>query len=83
MRSGCCLAVVCCLLVAGCAGFGTGGEECRSDWHPIGERDGFLGAPPQLELYAAQCQTSGAKPDATRYEEGWRAGFSRRPLLSW
>ena len=75
-------AILCCLALAGCA-VGFGSEECRADSHPIGERDGFLGAQPQLELYNERCRSSGAQPDAARYEEGWRAGFYRRPMLSW
>ena len=75
-------AAVSCLIMAGCAGLS--GAECRSsDWYQIGQRDGRLGAQPQLDLYAAQCGQNGARPDAARYTEGWQAGFSERPLPSW
>ncbi len=70
-------AAVSCFILAGCAGFG---EECRdsSDWYQIGQRDGRLGAWPQLEFYAARCPA--VRQDAARYTEGWQAGFGARPL---
>jgi hypothetical protein len=63
------------LLVSGCA------ADCGPDWYQIGERDGRLGAQSQVDYYAARC--SGARPDAARYAEGYRAGFARRPIPNW
>jgi len=61
------------LAVCGCA------ADCGPDWYQIGERDGGLGAQPQIDSYAARC--GGVRPDAGRYAEGYRAGFARRPSV--
>lgn len=63
------------LVISGCA------ADCGPDWYQIGERDGRLGAQSQVEYYAARC--GGARPDAARYAEGYRAGFARRPVPNW
>ncbi len=68
------LAVAALVTLAACAGFGA--PDCDSDWHEVGLRDGFLGAPLQHESYAQRC---GDAVDAVRYLEGWRDGDRRRP----
>jgi hypothetical protein len=75
------LAAVSSLAIAGCASLIE--EECRGDWYQIGQRDGRLGASPQLEIYAARCAPVGVQPDAVRYDEGWKAGFGARPVPTW
>jgi len=73
------LAAASCLMVAGCAELET--RDCRDlDWYKVGQRDGRMGAQPQAEQHAARC---GVTADAARYTEGWRAGFSARPIPSW
>ena len=62
------------LIIGGCA---VSAADCGPDWRAIGERDGVLGAQPQIERYAAKC--GGVIPDAKRYDEGYRDGFGRRP----
>jgi hypothetical protein len=62
------------LAAAGCA------ADCGSDWRSTGERDGRLGAGSQAERYAARC---GVPVDAAAYEEGYRLGFSHRPIPNW
>jgi len=61
------------LLLSGCA------VDCASDWHAVGQRDGRLGAIDQSSSYQRSC--SGV--DTAQYQEGWREGFSHRPLPSW
>jgi hypothetical protein len=63
-----------CAALAGCT------ADCGQDWRQLGERDGRLGASSQLENYAARC---GTRPDAERYNEGYRAGFAQRPIPNW
>ena len=60
------------VLASGCA------ADCGADWYELGARDGRLGAEAQAEVYAARC---GVKPDAARYEEGYRAGSAQRPRV--
>jgi hypothetical protein len=67
--------IACCLALSGCA------ADCGPDWYQVGERDGRLGAQSQVENYAARC--GGARPDAARYAEGYRAGFAHRPVPNW
>jgi hypothetical protein len=68
------LAVV---LLGGCA---IGSVDCGPDWRAIGERDGRINAGSQAERYAARC----AVPvDRAAYEEGYQAGFARRPPPNW
>jgi hypothetical protein len=67
--------IACCLALPGCA------ADCGPDWYQVGERDGRLGAQSQVENYAARC--GGARPDAARYAEGYRAGFAQRPIPNW
>ncbi|MCD6041771.1 MAG: hypothetical protein K0R40_1374 [Burkholderiales bacterium] len=62
------------MALAGCA------ADCGPDWYEIGSRDGRLGAQGQIENYARRCGTA---PDATRYAEGYRAGFAQRPIPNW
>lgn len=71
-------AMACALLTTGCAGMSD--SDCRTDWYQLGARDGRLGASSQLDLYAARCT---AQPDSSRYSEGYRAGFSERPVPTW
>jgi len=63
------------LLLAGCA---SAGSDCGSDPYALGQRDGVLGA--QMQQVGARC---GAQFDQGRYAEGWRAGFSSRPIPLW
>ena len=67
-----------CLVLAGCAGLA--GSDCAADAYALGQRDGRLGATPQAELYAQRC---GVSLDRAKYEAGWRAGYSERPIPSW
>ena len=67
-----------CLLVTGCAGLAS--SDCGADAFALGQRDGRLGASPQSERYAERC---GAAVDAEKYREGWRAGYSQRPVPLW
>jgi hypothetical protein len=67
-----------CLLVAGCASLSS--SDCGGDAYALGQRDGRLGATPQSELYAQRC---GAAPDRAKYDAGWRAGSSERPIPLW
>jgi hypothetical protein len=69
------LIVVSCLLVGGCA---SAGSDCAADAYALGQRDGVLGA--QMQQTGARC---GAQFDQARYAEGWRAGFSSRPIPLW
>jgi hypothetical protein len=66
------------VLVGGCAGFSN--SDCGGDWYSIGARDGRLGATPQPQSYGAHC---GVPVDEQRYSEGWRAGYSERPVPLW
>ena len=69
------LITVACLLTGACA---TGGSDCGSDAYALGQRDGVLGA--QMQQVGARCS---AQFDQARYAEGWRAGFSSRPIPLW
>ncbi len=62
-------------LVAGCATT----VDCGSDWFALGQSEGRMNALNQAERYAAKC--SGM--DAARYNEGYRDGFSQRPIPLW
>src|SRR5687767_2775671 len=64
------------LAIAGCAT----SADCGSDRRPTGERDGRRGAGSQAERYAARC---GVPVDAAAYDEGYRLGFSHRPIPNW
>lgn len=64
------------LALGGCAS----GVDCGPDWRAIGERDGRINAGSQAERYAARC---GSKVDTGAYEDGYHAGFARRPIPSW
>lgn len=70
------LAAACGAILAGCAAIGT--TDCGSDWYAIGQRDGRLGANPQIDAYAARC---GGQVDRARYAEGWDAGWAMRPRV--
>ena len=50
------------------------------DWYAIGARDGRLGATPQAQSYATRC---GVAVDEKRYSDGWRDGYSQRPVPLW
>lgn len=63
------------ILLGGLAGCATG---CGSDWFEIGQRDGRLGADPQVEGYAARCPAV----DRARYAEGHQAGLAMRPRIA-
>jgi hypothetical protein len=58
------------LFMTGCA---TSASDC-ADAYQTGQRDGILAAE-QSQRLAAQC---GGSFDATRYQEGFSDGFSRR-----
>jgi hypothetical protein len=62
------------LALWGCA------SDCGPDWYQIGERDGRINAGSQIASYSARCSPP---PDQARYEEGYRAGFARRPIPTW
>ncbi len=64
--------------VAGDASFSS--SECGADPYALGQRDGRLGATPQAEFYAQRCGTA---VDGVKYEAGWRAGYSERPIPLW
>lgn len=68
------LAILALTLLGGCA------VDCGSDWRSTGERDGRINAGSQVASYTARC---GGKVDTAAYEEGYRAGFSRRPPPNW
>jgi hypothetical protein len=73
-----CSVIFVCLVVGGCAA----GADCGPDWYAIGQRDGRLGAQmdAQVASYATRCT---AQVDQARYAEGWRDGFSARPIPLW
>jgi hypothetical protein len=64
----------CSLLLSACA------ADCGSDWYQVGQRDGRMGASPQVGYYADRC---GGQVDTARYNEGYRAGFALRPPPNW
>jgi hypothetical protein len=66
-----------CTMLAGCAT--AGGSDCSTDPFQLGQRDGVLGAN-ELDRHAARC---GASFNAERYRDGYRDGFSRRPIPLW
>ena len=56
------------LALAGCQSLGVG--DCRAiDWYQLGVRDGESNSN-LIDRYTAQCNSSGAQPDAARYAEG-------------
>ena len=61
-------------LLGGCA------TDCASDWYALGQRDGRINAGSQAMIYASQCP---GKVDEARYGEGYREGFSHRPVPGW
>jgi hypothetical protein len=64
-----------CLLVAGCAPMSE--RECRvDDWYAQGARDGLMGGPPKIDLYASQCTRYRLQPSERDYMAGWAAGAS-------
>ena len=65
-------------LLGGCASVSAG--DCGGDWYATGARDGRLGATPQAQSYAARC---GVAVDEKRYSDGWRDGYSQRPVPLW
>lgn len=73
------LAAASCLILAGCAQLSA--DDCKDpDWYQLGQRDGRMGAQPQVDQYAARC---GIKPDTARYMEGWQEGAWARPIPRW
>ena len=66
------------LLASGCASMG--GADCATDAFQLGQRDGRIGASPQADRYAARCN---APVDAEKYQAGWSAGYSQRPIPLW
>jgi hypothetical protein len=74
MKAGCLIFIS--LLLGGCAT----ASDCAGDWYAVGQRDGRLGAQMQAETYASRCS---AQVDQARYAEGWREGFSARPIPLW
>ena len=71
------LVLTLCTVLAGCAT--AGGNDCSSDPFQLGQRDGVLGAN-EADRHAARC---GGSFNAERYREGYRDGFSRRPIPLW
>ena len=65
-------------LLGGCASVSA--ADCGADWYATGARDGRLGATPQAQSYAARC---GGAVDEKRYSDGWRDGYSQRPVPLW
>ena len=51
--------------------------DCGTDWYATGQRDGRIGAQPQLESYAQRC---GAAVDSESYLRGWQDGVRMRPI---
>jgi hypothetical protein len=50
-------------------------EGCRgANWYDLGFRDAIFGLQRQDDVYAQQCDRSGAKPDVARYVQGWIEG---------
>lgn len=72
------LAILALLALASCAGGGS--SDCGPDWRSVGERDGRINAGSQAANYTARCATP---VDAAAYEEGYRLGFSHRPIPNW
>jgi hypothetical protein len=65
------------LLLAGCAGFGMSQARCAGEnWELLGERDGNLGARPQIDQYAEQCKRHGVQVQVDLYLKGWRIGYA-------
>jgi predicted small secreted protein len=64
------------LLLGACAT----ASDCGGDWYAIGQRDGRIGAQMQAATYASRCS---AQVDEARYAEGWRDGYSARPIPLW
>lgn len=64
-------------LIGGCAHFA---DDCSTDAYGLGQRDGRLGAYSQADHHAQRCT---APFDRARYDAGWRAGFSERPVPLW
>lgn len=75
MRS---ITVLAALALAGCAG--SGSSDCGPDWRSVGQRDGRINAGSQAANYTARC---GVPVDSAAYEEGYRLGFSHRPIPNW
>jgi hypothetical protein len=67
-------AILALVFLGGCA------ADCGPDWRSTGERDGRINAGSQAASYTARC---GGTLDAAAYEEGYRAGFARRPPPNW
>lgn len=78
LKAGGVAAVLIAALASGCAS--TTAADCGGDWYAVGARDGRLGARPQADIYEARCA---ARVDATRYMNGWEAGFAERPVPLW
>jgi hypothetical protein len=58
------------LLACGCASMDP--EGCRgANWYDLGFRDAIFGLQRQDDVYAQQCDRSGAKVDLARYVQGW------------
>ena len=65
------------LLLAGCASLGMSRLACSSEnWELLGERDGNLGARPQIDQYAEQCRRHGLQVQYDLYLKGWRIGYA-------
>jgi hypothetical protein len=73
MKTG--IAALAFLFTAGCAGISS--IDCTADAYALGERDGRLGATPQVEFYAQRCAVA---PDRAKYDAGWQAGRAQRPV---
>jgi len=60
--------------LAGCAGMTP--NECRvANWRGLGERDGLLGGPARIDVYAHQCGAESVQQAARdEYMQGWWDG---------
>jgi hypothetical protein len=78
MKTSIYLAAACAAVVlAGCASFSMSRERCAGEnWELLGERDGNLGARPQIDQYAEQCRRHGLQVQYDLYMKGWRIGYA-------
>jgi hypothetical protein len=69
------------IAASGCAAINE--ADCHTDMYQVGMRDGRLGAGSQIDRYAGRCAASGGGTDASRYADGYAAGFAQRPIPLW
>ena len=74
------IALLLCVLVAGCA-TAVSEKDCRSgEWYSLGERDALAGIQPQIDTYAKECAQYAVKPRESDYMAGWQLGYSEYQL---